>query len=349
MAISFVATDTMFSMTGSHLRSTTPDIYQQTSDREEDRSGPADQLARTQADPLQSRNADKSSSLKCNLYVCCNTHVENETRKQTNTPTDIHKSLEWRRKLFRLSRFCKLRFLHKKKCVVGSITQWQGISPVNWSPGFNSQWGLLPCMTMTCGCRYVVVPVVCLRARLRLWSWSWYGCSMVASVIALMRNRYAFGICQVILEYATWTLHICITFCAVTKAHAFGICKVILEYAKWTLHICITYWMVTKGHSFGICQAMLKYAEWTFCIFAFNIARLPKALHSEYAMLSSNMPSVLCIFAQHIARLPKAMHSECARLFWNMQSELCKIASNVEWLPKAMRLEYAKLFWNMQS
>ena len=46
MASSFVATDTMFSMTGSHLRSTTPDIYQQKSDREENRSGPADQLAR---------------------------------------------------------------------------------------------------------------------------------------------------------------------------------------------------------------------------------------------------------------------------------------------------------------
>ena len=46
MASSFVATDTMFSMTGSHLRSTTPDIYQQRSDREENRSGPADQLAR---------------------------------------------------------------------------------------------------------------------------------------------------------------------------------------------------------------------------------------------------------------------------------------------------------------
>ena len=46
MASSFVATDTMLSMTGSHLRSTTPDIYQQRSDREENRSGPADQLAR---------------------------------------------------------------------------------------------------------------------------------------------------------------------------------------------------------------------------------------------------------------------------------------------------------------
>ena len=34
----------------------------------------------TQADPLQSRNAGKSSCLKCNPYVCCNTHVENECR-----------------------------------------------------------------------------------------------------------------------------------------------------------------------------------------------------------------------------------------------------------------------------
>ena len=93
----------------------------------------------------------------------------------------------------------------------------------------------------------------------------------------------------------------------------------------------------------------MRYAEWTVCIFVFNIARLPKALHSEYAKLFWNMPSVLCKFAPNIEWSPKAMHSECARLYWNMPSELCKLVSNVEWLLKAMHSEYAKLFWNMQS
>ena len=45
--------------------------------------------------------------------------------------------------------------------------------------------------------------------------------------------------CKVFGEYAKWTLQNCIKCCVVTKSHAFGICQVILEYAELTLHICL--------------------------------------------------------------------------------------------------------------